>query len=83
VALGVARRCAHSLGEIANSTGPDMPARYRRLNGVGETVGGIVVVALNGANARLVITDVKRRLDQAMGRSPAGRQIQVAYDRTH
>ena len=39
------------------------------LNGEGETVGGIVVVRY-GANARQVIQDVKKRLDQAMKALP-------------
>ena len=55
------------LGEIANvQLGPDMRRGIAELNGVGETVGGIVVVRY-GANARQVITNVKQRLDQAMG----------------
>src|SRR5438876_3008809 len=59
------------LGEIANvQIGPDMRRGIAELNGVGETVGGIVVVRY-GANARQVITNVKRRLDQAMGGLPS------------
>jgi len=70
------------LGEIANvQIGPDMRRGIAELNGVGETVGGIVVVRY-GANARQVITDVKRRLDQAMGGLPPDVQYSVAYDRT-
>src|ERR1041385_5613409 len=52
------------LGEIANvQLGPDMRRGIAELNGLGETVGGIVVVRY-GANARKVILDVKQRLDQ-------------------
>src|SRR5438093_798912 len=70
------------LGEIANvQLGPDMRRGIAELNGVGETVGGIVV-ARYGANARQVITDVKRRLEQAMGGLPPDVNYSVAYDRT-
>src|SRR6266704_2348622 len=70
------------LGEIANvQLGPDMRRGIAELNGVGETVGGIVVVRY-GANARQVITDVKQRLDQAMKGLPADVTYQIAYDRT-
>ena len=51
------------------------------LNGEGETVGGIVVVRY-GANARQVILDVKKRLDQAMKGLPADVTYTVAYDRS-
>src|SRR6059036_381124 len=70
------------LGEIANiQIGPDMRRGIAELNGVGETVGGIVVVRY-GANARQVITDVKQRLDQAMAGLPPDVKYSVAYDRT-
>src|SRR6266704_1194803 len=70
------------LGHIANvQLGPDMRRGIAELNGVGETVGGIVVVRY-GANARQVITDVKQRLDQAMKGLPADVTYQIAYDRT-
>src|SRR5204862_1269444 len=54
------------LREVANvQLGPDMRRGIAELNGQGETVGGIVVVRY-GANARQVINEVKKRLDQAM-----------------
>src|SRR6267154_326433 len=70
------------LGDVANvQLGPDMRRGIAELNGVGETVGGIVVVRY-GANARRVISDVKQRLDQAMGGLPPDVKYSVAYDRT-
>ncbi len=70
------------LGEIANvQLGPDMRRGIAELNGEGETVGGIVVVRY-GANARQVIQDVKKRLDQAMKGLPADVGYTVAYDRS-
>jgi copper/silver efflux system protein len=70
------------LGEIANvQLGPDMRRGIAELNGEGETIGGIVVVRY-GANARQVIQDVKKRLDQAMKGLPADVSYTVAYDRS-
>src|SRR5579859_627986 len=51
------------------------------LNGEGETVGGIVVVRY-GANAREVIQEVKKRLDQAMKGLPSDVTYTIAYDRS-
>ncbi|MCS7338677.1 MAG: efflux RND transporter permease subunit, partial [Verrucomicrobiae bacterium] len=61
--------------------GPDMRRGIAEWNGEGETVGGIVVVR-HGANARKVIADVKRALDQAMKSLPADITYQIAYDRS-
>jgi copper/silver efflux system protein len=83
VALGVgANGVPILLGQVANvQLGPDMRRGVAEWNGQGETVGGIVVVRY-GANARQVIQDVKRRLDQAMKGLPADVQYSIAYDRT-
>ncbi len=70
------------LGQVANvELGPDMRRGIAELNGEGETVGGIVVVRY-GANARQVIGDVKKRLDEAMKGLPADVSYTVAYDRS-
>jgi Cu(I)/Ag(I) efflux system membrane protein CusA/SilA len=70
------------LGEVADvQLGPDMRRGIAELNGEGETVGGIVVVRY-GANARQVILDVQKKLDQAMKGLPADVNYTVAYDRT-
>jgi Cu(I)/Ag(I) efflux system membrane protein CusA/SilA len=70
------------LGQVANvEFGPDMRRGIAELNGEGETVGGIVVVRY-GANARQVILDVKKRLDQAMKGLPPDVQYTVVYDRS-
>ncbi|MBI5185086.1 MAG: efflux RND transporter permease subunit [Nitrospinae bacterium] len=61
--------------------GPDMRRGIAEWNGEGETVGGIVVVRY-GANARQVIQDVKKRLDQAMKSLPPDVHYQIAYDRS-
>src|SRR6266542_708804 len=70
------------LSQVANvQLGPDMRRGITELNGQGATVGGIVVVRY-GANARQVINDVKKRLDQAMNGLPPDVHYSVAYDRT-
>ncbi|MEO8426555.1 MAG: efflux RND transporter permease subunit, partial [Verrucomicrobiota bacterium] len=70
------------LGQIANvQLGPDMRRGIAELNGEGETVGGIVVVRYR-ANARQVIQDAKKRLEQAMKGLPPDVTYTVAYDRS-
>jgi copper/silver efflux system protein len=70
------------LGQVANiQFGPDMRRGIAEWNGEGETVGGIVVVRY-GANARQVIIDVKKKLDQAMKALPPDVQVSLAYDRS-
>jgi len=70
------------LGEVAGvEFGPDMRRGIAELNGEGETVGGIVVVRY-GANARQVVNDVKRRLDEAMKGMPPDVSYSIAYDRS-
>jgi Cu(I)/Ag(I) efflux system membrane protein CusA/SilA len=70
------------LGQVANvEFGPDMRRGIAELDGEGETVGGVVVVRY-GANARQVILDVKKRLDQAMKGLPADVKYTIVYDRS-
>jgi Cu(I)/Ag(I) efflux system membrane protein CusA/SilA len=70
------------LSEIANvELGPDMRRGIAELNGEGETAGGIVIVRY-GANARQVIMDVKKRLDEAMKGLPPDVKYTIAYDRS-
>lgn len=83
VAVGVGEQGVPILlRQVANvEFGPDMRRGIAELNGEGETVGGIVVVRY-GANARQVILDVKKKLDQAMKGLPADVQYQIVYDRS-
>jgi len=70
------------LGQVAEiALGPDMRRGIAELNGEGETVGGIVIVR-QGANARQVISDVKKRLEEVKSSLPPDVHIQTAYDRT-
>jgi Cu(I)/Ag(I) efflux system membrane protein CusA/SilA len=83
VSVGVGERGVPiHLSQVANvELGPDMRRGIAELNGEGETVGGIVVVRY-GANARQVILDVKKKLDQAMKGLPPDVTYSVAYDRS-
>jgi Cu(I)/Ag(I) efflux system membrane protein CusA/SilA len=83
VALGVGDKGVPILlGQVANvEFGPDMRRGIAELNGEGETVGGVVVIRY-GANARQVILDVKKRLDQAMTGLPADVKYTIVYDRS-
>ena len=56
-------------------------AGIAELNGEGETVGGIVVIRY-GANARQVIIDVKKKLDETMKALPSDVKYTVVYDRS-
>jgi len=70
------------LGQVADvQLGSDMRRGIAEFNGEGEAVGGIVVVRY-GANARQVILDVKKRLDQAMASLPPDVKATVVYDRS-
>ncbi|MGO8701407.1 MAG: efflux RND transporter permease subunit [Limisphaerales bacterium] len=70
------------LSQVANvELGPDMRRGIAEWNGQGETVGGIVIVRY-GANARQVIIDVKKKLDEAMKGLPPDVKYTIAYDRS-
>lgn len=61
--------------------GPEPRRGIAELNGLGEVVGGIVVMR-QGENALRVIEAVKRRLADVRGSLPEGMQIVVTYDRS-
>jgi Cu(I)/Ag(I) efflux system membrane protein CusA/SilA len=84
VAVGVGDRGVPILlRDVANvQFGPDMRRGIAEANGLGETVGGIVIVRY-GANAYQVIQAVKARLEQAMKALPADVRVTVNYDRTN
>jgi copper/silver efflux system protein len=60
--------------------GPEMRRGVSDLDGLGDTVGGIVVMR-HGENALNVITRVKERLDELRASLPAGVEIVTTYDR--
>lgn len=63
------------------SFGPDIREGVAEWNGMGETVGGIVVMR-DGMNALQVIDGVKRKLAQIKPSLPAGVEVVPAYDRS-
>src|SRR5690348_4400760 len=83
VAVGVGEQGVPILlSQVANvEYGPDMRRGIAELNGEGETVGGVVVVRY-GANARQVISDVKKKIDQAMKGLSGDIEYKIVYDRS-
>ncbi|HMC16689.1 MAG TPA: efflux RND transporter permease subunit, partial [Albitalea sp.] len=70
------------LGDIARiQLGPEMRRGIGELDGVGEAVGGIVVMR-SGKNALETITAVKDKLKGLQGSLPQGVQIVPTYDRS-
>jgi copper/silver efflux system protein len=61
--------------------GPDIRRGVAELNGVGETVGGIVVMRY-GENALKVIDGVKKKLEEIKKALPEGVEIVPVYDRS-
>src|SRR5216110_3014974 len=61
--------------------GPDIRRGIAELNGVGEVVGGIVVMRY-GENALKVIDGVKKKLEEIKGSLPEGVEVITAYDRS-
>ncbi len=70
------------LRDVANiQLGPQMRRGIAELNGVGETVGGIVVMRY-GENAQTTIDGVKEKLTQLERSLPDGVEIVTVYDRS-
>lgn len=71
-----------TLGDIARIVeGPAIRRGITELNGVGEAVGGIVVMR-PGANALEVITALKERFELIEQGLPDGVEVKVIYDRS-
>ncbi len=61
--------------------GPNMRRGVAELDGMGETVGGIVVMRY-GENALKVIERVKEKIEEVKGSFPDGVQLVTTYDRS-
>lgn len=61
--------------------GPEIRRGVSDLNGLGDTVGGIVVMR-HGENARNVISRVRARLEELKPSLPEGVEVVTAYDRS-
>ena len=71
-----------TIGDIARVVeGPALRRGITELNGIGEAVGGIVVMRPS-ANALDVINDVKTRLENIKQGLPSGVEIKTVYDRS-
>lgn len=71
-----------TVGDVARVIeGPAIRRGIAELNGIGEAVGGIVVMR-PGANALDVIHDVKARLETIKQGLPSGVEIKTVYDRS-
>lgn len=69
----------HHIADVIQA--PAMRRGVAELNGVGETVGGIVVMR-HGENAQSVITAVKDKLNELKKSLPQGVEIIPVYDRS-
>jgi Cu(I)/Ag(I) efflux system membrane protein CusA/SilA len=67
------------VGEVA--LGPEMRRGVADLDGLGDSVGGIVVMR-HGENARAVIARVKERFEEVKPSLPEGVRIVTTYDRS-
>ena len=71
-----------TLGDVARIVeGPSIRRGITELNGIGEAVGGIVVMR-PGANALSVIEDIKDKLQSVKQGLPEGVELKVVYDRS-
>ncbi len=71
-----------TVGDVARVVeGPAIRRGVTELNGVGEAVGGIVVMR-PGANALDLIHNVKTRLESLKQGLPEGVEIKIVYDRS-
>ncbi len=71
-----------TVGDVARVIeGPSIRRGITELNGIGEAVGGIVVMR-PGANALTVIDDIKERLESVKQGLPAGVEMKIVYDRS-
>ncbi|MEK7775568.1 MAG: efflux RND transporter permease subunit, partial [Candidatus Zixiibacteriota bacterium] len=70
------------LGNIANVTfGPEIRRGVGEFNGIGEAVGGIVIMR-HGENALHVIERVKAKLAEIRPSFPEGVEVEIVYDRS-
>ena len=70
------------LGNVATvQLGPEMRRGISELDGVGEAVGGVVILR-SGKNAQATIAAVKDKLTQLQSSLPKGVEIVTTYDRS-
>ena len=70
-----------TLGDVAQiQQGPEMRRGVTELDGIGETVGGIVILR-SGQNARTTIESVRAKLRELQASLPPGVEVVTVYDR--
>ena len=70
------------VGDVAQVViGPDIRRGVVDLDGLGDTVGGVVVMR-SGENALSVIERVRKRIDEIRPSMPAGVELVTTYDRS-
>ncbi len=70
------------LSDVARvSLGPNIRRGISDLNGLGDTVGGVVVMR-QGEDVSRVIAAVKNKLAEVQGAFPPGLELQIVYDRS-
>ena len=84
IAVGVDRRSGTpirvaDLGRV--SFGPDIRRGVSEIDGIGEAVGGTIVMRY-GENADQVITRVKKKLEELKPSFPEGMELKTVYDRS-
>src|SRR5215470_2679089 len=70
------------LRDVADvAVGPEIRRGVSDYSGLGDTVGGVVVLR-HGENARSVIADVRQRLEEIRPSLPSGVRVVTTYDRS-
>lgn len=64
------------------SIGPNIRRGVSDLDGLGDTVGGVVVMR-QGEDVSTVIGDVKKKIEEVKGAFPPGLELKVVYDRSN
>ena len=83
VAIGAGSGRSVRVGDVAQVTiGPDLRLGIAERNGLGEAVGGVVVMRY-GENALRVINGVRQRIAEITPALPAGVRIVPTYDRSN
>ncbi|OLC88118.1 MAG: CusA/CzcA family heavy metal efflux RND transporter [Gemmatimonadetes bacterium] len=83
VAIGAGSGRPVRVGDVAQVTiGPDLRLGIAERNGLGEAVGGVVVMRY-GENALRVINGVRQRIAEITPALPAGVRIVPTYDRSN
>lgn len=62
--------------------GPNIRRGLSDYNGLGDTVGGVIVMR-QGEDVATVVEGVKKKIEEVKGAFPPGLELKVTYDRSH